>query len=168
VVETKRCTACKVDQPLDADHWYWKTKNGVRYVNGARCKGCVKAAQKDAPRTPRSDAQRDRENAAKRNKRASANPRPVLARSYAEPMSTPDARRIQARREEAREADPEGFAEKRRREMAEYRRKKRVAALVDVVTYVRACLDLGQTPEQVAETLEARGVRAGKTLAGDD
>lgn len=73
-----------------------------------------------------------------------------------------ERRRTQTKRDQDREADPEGFAERRRAEMAEYRRGKRVAALVDVVAYVRTCLDLGQTPEQVATALDAQGVRAPK------
>lgn len=70
--------------------------------------------------------------------------------------------RIQAAREAARTADPEGYLAARRAETNDRRRKARVVALVDVVRYVQAALELGQTPEQVAEGLERRGVKPGK------
>jgi hypothetical protein len=72
VSETKECATCLEVLPLDAEHWYWRTKGGKRYVNGARCRACVKAAQQQAPRSARTEAQRGRENATRQAKRADA------------------------------------------------------------------------------------------------
>jgi hypothetical protein len=69
---------------------------------------------------------------------------------------------VQEAREAARKEDPEGYLEQRRAEMNEYRRAKRALALEPVVRQVERLLAAGMTVGQVAETLEAQGVRAPK------
>lgn len=89
---TKECNACGRTLPLDDDHWYWRInpKSGNRVTQGGRCRECTRTAQKAAPKAPRTDAQRERENAVRRDQRAAAGatPRPVPA-MLRRPMARP-------------------------------------------------------------------------------
>jgi hypothetical protein len=91
----KGCNACGKVLPLDDDHWYWRVnpKSGNRVTQGGRCRDCTREAQKAAPKALRTDAQRERENAARRAQRAAngATPRPmpaILRRPWAPPAAS--------------------------------------------------------------------------------
>jgi hypothetical protein len=66
---------------------------------------------------------------------------------------------MRARRERQRKADEDRYLATRREEMNEYRRAKRAAALQPVVEYVREALARGETASDIADALEAQGVR---------
>jgi hypothetical protein len=168
-MDTKTCTSCGEAKPLDDDHWYWRVvpSSGSRVVNGARCKKCVRDAQLAAPHAERTDAQRERENAARRDARAAkgAKPRlssgtlPDILRKYAPspPVSDAERKRV-SRAAQADRVGTDAYRAKRAADMAEYRAKKRAPLLMVLVALVADELDKGTSHEDIALELARAGV----------
>lgn len=164
-MDEKTCTSCGEAKPLTDDHWYWRVvpSSGSRVVNGARCKKCVRDAQRASPHAERTDAQRERENAARRDARAAkgAKPRPVPAMLRADwkPPPRSDAERTrQSRKAKEERLGADAYRAKRAADMAEYRARKRAPLLRVLVALVADELDKGTSHEDIALQLARAGV----------